>query len=857
MTRRADAPPSEPGWRDRLRQRDLSNPLVRGLLAIAFVTLLAFVLAPNRLGTPAVTASTVGTVAEFPITASHDFRYQADDPEGLSAVRDRAAASVLQVWDYNVQLGARIDTQVHDAFVDARERLQRVAQNRERADRLRASIEGSGDGSGAPTPAALDALDDDDELPEPVDLDAWVPVPERAEIVAESPLVTTLLAGTVDPDAVLAEIAADGFSVRAEDALRALIRAAMTEHIIEDVRVFDDLQTDGITLRTLEGIRTTDTRVVRRFGRFHDLSDVDDLISQARHHLRYIESVDLQLTIEDVARSLVQVNTVFNRAETNARRREAMDAASEQFRQTLTQTFQAGELIVAAGQIVDDEHYEILEQMYATAPEQAPRAQRVLGAAGLLVLVVFPVLVFALGNLRRFTNDTRDLGMMAFVLIAHVALTDVGSYISELIASNQTTFPPQTLSVALPFAAGAMLVRILTNAENALVYSIVYAVLAGVLFDFDVTYVALALVSSVVASTAVRSAQTRTDILSAGAIVGVVMLGLSLAMMMARGDMSGDMFWVALAASLAGLTSAILVYGLLPFIETVFRYTTPMRLMELANLNHPALKELILKAPGSYHHSMMVGQLVEAACEAVGADALLGRVGAYFHDIGKTKTPQYFAENQSGTNPHDKLKPNMSALVIKAHVKDGVELARQYKLPEEIIHFIREHHGTSLIQYFYRKAQEDSEGEVREEDYRYPGPKPQSRETAICMLADGIEAASRALPDPSHAHLKGLVQRMVNKAFTDGQLDACDLTLKDLNVIGQAFLLRLTAFYHHRPEYPDAAKKPERKPPRPGPPPPTDDDDDRSDDSGSGEADGGGGDDVSEESGVHLRRLEM
>jgi membrane-associated HD superfamily phosphohydrolase len=184
-------------------------------------------------------------------------------------------------------------------------------------------------------------------------------------------------------------------------------------------------------------------------------------------------------------------------------------------------------------------------------------------------------------------------------------------------------------------------------------------------------------------------------------------------------------------------------------------------------------------------------------------------------------------------------------------------LARQHKLPEEIIDFIREHHGTSLIQYFYRRAQEETDGEVREEDYRYPGPRPRSRETAICLLADGIEAASRALPDPNHAHLKGLVQRMVNRAFTDGQLDDCDLTLRDLHVIAQAFLLRLTAFYHQRPEYPDAAKRPtSRNAPIPGPPP-VEDSNDRDDDPPT---DGGPDEppaDSADESGVHLRRLGM
>jgi putative nucleotidyltransferase with HDIG domain len=260
-----------------------------------------------------------------------------------------------------------------------------------------------------------------------------------------------------------------------------------------------------------------------------------------------------------------------------------------------------------------------------------------------------------------------------------------------------------------------------------------------------------------------------------------------------------------------GIASGFVVSSILPVFEAGFAYTTDIKLLELANLNHPLLRELILRSPGSYHHSMMVGSLCEAAAEEIGCNSLLARVGAYYHDIGKSKNPGYFAENQKfGENPHDKLKPNMSALIIKAHVKDGIEMARQQRLPKEIIAFIEQHHGTSLISYFYHRAKQLEDPnipEVNEKDYRYPGPKPQMRETAICLLADGIEAASRSMKVKSPDKLKGLVQTMINRAFTDGQLDECDLTLKDLNAIADAFTRILTGIYHHRPEYPGGKKK--------------------------------------------------
>ena len=247
------------------------------------------------------------------------------------------------------------------------------------------------------------------------------------------------------------------------------------------------------------------------------------------------------------------------------------------------------------------------------------------------------------------------------------------------------------------------------------------------------------------------------------------------------------------------MLASFVVAAVVPLAEVGFGYTTDVKLLELANLNHPLLKTLIIDSPGTYHHSMVVGNLVEAAAEAIGARSLLGRVGCYYHDLGKIKNPHYFAENQlRGDNPHDRLSPSMSALIIKAHVKDGAELARENGIAEPIIDFIEQHHGTTLISFFYNKAVEQAEargdGErIQEIDYRYPGPKPQTRETGIAMLADGIEAAARTIDDPTPARLQGLVQKIINMKFTDGQLDECDLTLRDLHEIAKAFLRVLAA----------------------------------------------------------------
>lgn len=250
--------------------------------------------------------------------------------------------------------------------------------------------------------------------------------------------------------------------------------------------------------------------------------------------------------------------------------------------------------------------------------------------------------------------------------------------------------------------------------------------------------------------------------------------------------------------------SPLIAYGLLIFYEKVFKITTDLTLLELSDFNHPLLKELSSKAPGTFHHSIIMGNLSEAAAESIGANQILARVGCYYHDIGKITKPQFFIENQlDQNNRHNDLNPSVSTKIIIAHVKDGIEMAKKYKLPDKIIEFIPMHHGTTLVSYFYDKAKNISKEEIFDYSYRYPGPKPQTKETGIVMLADAIEASTRTIEEPSPQKLENKIKEVIRSRFMEGELDECDLTLKDLTKIKESFLKVLVGIHHHRIKYPD------------------------------------------------------
>jgi hypothetical protein len=362
----------------------------------------------------------------------------------------------------------------------------------------------------------------------------------------------------------------------------------------------------------------------------------------------------------------------------------------------------------------------------------------------------------------------------------------------------------------IPVSSAVMLLTLLISIRIALLVGLVLSVFLGVLFDFSMDAFFIASFTSIVATFSASKVKNRHDLIKVGYNILLVLIVLTLVFNLMHGSQFAG-FWKSLKWGVANsFVSVMITFAALPYLERFFSKTTSIRLLELGDFNQPLLKRLMTSAPGSYHHSQVVASLAESAAEIVDANPLLCRVGAYYHDVGKIAVPEYFIENQSAVAARRaELKLQMSSFVIISHVKEGMRLAREYNLDKVIVDIIEQHHGTSLVHYFYIKALEKGLTESEKSLYRYPGPRPRTKESAIIMLADAVEAASRTLKEPTYNRLLEMVHKIINNKFIDGQLDEVELTLADLLKIAERFANRLAGIYHSRIEYPEhPAEKP-------------------------------------------------
>ncbi|MEG3640235.1 HD family phosphohydrolase [Magnetococcus sp. PR-3] len=597
--------------------------------------------------------------------------------------------------------------------------------------------------------------------------------------------------------------------------LQARIQTWLKSHthhwVVADASTQTRVQRKPITLHPLENPKEFRLTIPDRVVTLEQLAVL--IRDSSTRHLSDLDPA-LRMWIVEQIQEYLRPNLTYNSAETRQRQLQAEEDVDQVFLRV-----RRGQMVVREGEVVSEN-----TQLKLTALNKGDLNEvkwiRIAGLCMTVALFLYIGRLFLLRTAAAFPRDRLTLEILGTLLVVSASLSAFTFALGKGMA-GVFQWPAQSVFYLPPVAMGSALASLIIGARVSLpggtmvvgtVLSFLTSQLAGGGLPLFVYY----MIGSLVGGLSLRTCRQRFDVLRSGLAVGIAQILVVPAVELLMGNApSVDWTVYMVMALVSGLLSGLFALALIPLMESLFNITTDSRLMELAAGDHPLLRELSMRSPGTYHHSVMMGNLAEEAAEKIGANPLLARVMALYHDIGKMAKPAYFVENQSGANRHDQLSPSMSAKIIMSHVKAGIAMARQFKLGEPIEEAIRTHQGTSLLQFFYNKALNEAakRGEtVDDADYRYPGPIPQTREAGILMLADSVEAATRSLKDPAPAQIQAMVRRIINNKIRDGQLDDCKLTMRELAVIEEAFLRVLTlGFYHRRIAYPEI-----RKPPREG-----------------------------------------
>jgi cyclic-di-AMP phosphodiesterase PgpH len=594
----------------------------------------------------------------------------------------------------------------------------------------------------------------------------------------------------------------DRFSEISEKGLVQLVQSVMTLGIVNNKLMLMNESGKGIIIRKLSSKQEF---IIRGIERFPDLDEARDRIEKRSAYLLVGKDRAWRPIAVALAQKLIVPNLYMDKDETERRIQKAI----QEIRPSLY-LIKKGDLIVREGERITEAQLNRIELGFRSNKGKALMAS--VGLALLWGLFIYMLYESAIKGGLTLSKELRDLVFLTSLLAISFLSLRLADYLAQVLVGGSSRINPHSILLAIPIGAAPMMTSLVLGPLAALLFSLVQGFLAAVFWQGNPELALYFAVAGLWSSLSCQTCHTRWDLIRMGLFLGLINTAGVLAIQMIQGKLLSWETPLNLSSGfVGGILSAIVVTGFSPLIERIFGYTTDMKLLERANMDQPLLRDLMVQAPGTYHHSIIVGNMVEAAAEAIGANALLARVSAYYHDIGKIQKPLYFIENQmGGENKHEKLAPSMSSLILIAHIKDGVEMAHLHKLEAPIIEIISQHHGTGLISFFYQKALElkgGDTGQVSAEDFRYPGPKPQTREAGLVLLADAIEATSRTLVDPTPARLQGLVQKIINNAFSDGQLDQCDLTLKDLTLISSSFIKILNGIFHHRIEYPEAQPK--------------------------------------------------
>ncbi|PKN36737.1 MAG: hypothetical protein CVU62_13480 [Deltaproteobacteria bacterium HGW-Deltaproteobacteria-2] len=561
----------------------------------------------------------------------------------------------------------------------------------------------------------------------------------------------------------------------------------------------------GIVVRNL---KTKIEEEIKDQSLFFNIQEIDAALLRTVNMVFNEDDDHLKEAAFSLAKKLIEPNLTFNKEATEKNKLAIIGETNSTFFQV-----QKNEMIVREGEKIGYLELAKLNAFYKSVKDKYFSRFTIL--LGFFFTSLFLSIVLYLWRTRNWiTTSARsnvDLFVFGIIALLQILFIKTGIFISLAVNKAFPFLPPETCFFAIPFAFGAMTIAILINRNVAMIISVLTSLMIGFIFDEKIIFPLFSFLGSVAASYQIVRIRQRSVFLRIGLFLGIINMAAIICLNLITGNLFNDLFLRLTMGFVGGVFTGILVAGITPIFESIFGFITDFKLLELANLNQPLFQRMIIEAPGTYHHSIIVSSMVESAAEAIGANSLLTKVSAYYHDIGKLMKPQYFIENQlTNENKHDKLSPKMSSLIIISHVKDGCELAAKAKLGPQIINIIREHHGTSIVSFFYDKAKKDKDESIRslsESDFRYPGPKPQTKEAGLVMLGDVIEASSRTLSNPTPARIRSLVRERIERIYMDGQLDESELTIKNLNTIAETFTKILTGIFHHRVDYPESAQK--------------------------------------------------
>lgn len=505
-------------------------------------------------------------------------------------------------------------------------------------------------------------------------------------------------------------------------------------------------------------------------------------------------STELKSAAIALGKYAIVPNDIYDPEQTDIRKKQAMQSVEP------IKILQ-GQVIVQEGHLIDHESYHQLELLGLL--KSNPTIKPYIGL-GIFVFLIIGSLYLYFSTFRVSEEKKQNyLILLSLIFIISLLLMKIIGLMADLELDK--------IGYLFPAAMAPMLIRMMLNERFAFIITIILAACGSIIFHDEITgsvniEIAIYILFSGTAGILLLTNRNRkSNILQAGFFISIInILIIFFLLFLGNGQFTKmEYLYYTIFAFVSGLLSAILTIGLLPFFEAGFGVLSTLKLIELSSPNHPLLKKILTEAPGTYHHSVMVANLAEAACEAIGANGLLARVGCYYHDIGKTRRPQFFIENQMNIeNPHNHISPETSKDIIIAHATDGALMLQKHKLPKEIVDIAEQHHGTTLLKYFYYKAKEEND-HIDEMDYRYPGPKPQTKEAAIISIADSVEAAVRSMTHPTPEQIKNLIDSIVQERLKDGQLNECDITLKEIEVIKKTFCETLNGIFHSRIEYPN------------------------------------------------------